>query len=103
MPAGNIHICFRMHKVCVDFRDYEEDLIDKYFCPKCRGQGHEIVCELITSIFFPKTFSSLPDRPVLLDHRYDFWDTKQTNSRPEIGTKAWIDEFVSKEATIPPP
>ncbi|PAV83488.1 hypothetical protein WR25_24054 isoform C [Diploscapter pachys] len=75
-----------MHKVCVDFRDYEEDLIDKYFCPKCREQGHEVVY-----------------RPILLDHRYDFWDTKQTNSRPEIGTKAWIDEFVSKEATIPPP
>uniref|UniRef100_A0A7E4W909 [Histone H3]-dimethyl-L-lysine(36) demethylase n=1 Tax=Panagrellus redivivus TaxID=6233 RepID=A0A7E4W909_PANRE len=73
------------HQECVNIEEYAANLVDKYHCSACEP------------IVGPSIY-----KKVLLNHRYNFDVIDEANLKPQVGTKAWVEHFVTYEASIQP-
>ncbi|CAI2295899.1 unnamed protein product [Caenorhabditis sp. 36 PRJEB53466] len=74
------------HKVCSGLEQFQYNLFDKYYCPKC-------VPTVGNSVEFPQ---SAP-------HRKTWWSPEERKSPMQVGSKQWIQYFTSWESKVPPP
>ncbi|KAI1705109.1 jmjC domain, hydroxylase domain-containing protein [Ditylenchus destructor] len=70
---------------CVDIEDYEEPLILKYHCDECQRNGH----------------GHSEMKPWHNEHRHDFFAADENDKPTQIGTKAFIREFLKTHFEIP--
>ncbi|CCD70225.1 Lysine-specific demethylase 7 homolog [Caenorhabditis elegans] len=74
------------HFLCSGLEQFEYYLYEKFFCPKCVPHtGHSIRYKVVAP------------------HRYRWYSPNEKHLGIEVGSKTWIEDFITRENTVPSP